>query len=302
MSIQRTPFVKRIAATVATLIAAALFAPAPAGATAAPRTYGAAELADARAAVEAADITGTAWYTDTASGTVRVLADTTVSDRDLARLRERADDLAGALAVERTGGVFRPHLRGGEQIFSGGGSCVAGFNVRGGGVDYVATAGHCTSLGGTWYTNPALSVPIGPVTGSSFPGNDYGIIRYANSAVPRPGTVICNGQEIDITGPVSPAVGQRVWHSGPSGCRPGNVTAVNVTVNYANGIVSGLTATNICSQPGESGSPLFTIDPSGTTGRAVGILSGGQGNCTSGGMSFYQPIAEILAVYGLTLL
>jgi streptogrisin C len=31
------------------------------------------------------------------------------------------------------------------------------------------------------------------------------------------------------------------------------------------------------------------------------VLSGGSGNCTSGGTTFFQPVNEILAVYGLTL-
>ncbi|MEH0929165.1 hypothetical protein [Micromonospora sp. CPCC 205558] len=37
------------------------------------------------------------------------------------------------------------------------------------------------------------------------------------------------------------------------------------------------------------------------TGTILGILSGGTGNCTAGGTTYYQPIAEVLAAYGLTL-
>ncbi len=38
-----------------------------------------------------------------------------------------------------------------------------------------------------------------------------------------------------------------------------------------------------------------------STGTILGILSGGTGNCTAGGTTYYQPIAEVLAAYGLTL-
>jgi streptogrisin C len=31
------------------------------------------------------------------------------------------------------------------------------------------------------------------------------------------------------------------------------------------------------------------------------MLSGATGNCTSGGKSFFQPIGEVLQVYGMTL-
>ena len=36
-----------------------------------------------------------------------------------------------------------------------------------------------------------------------------------------------------------------------------------------------------------------------STGRILGILSGGTGNCTAGGTTYYQPIAEVLAALGL---
>ncbi|MFD1052612.1 S1 family peptidase, partial [Kibdelosporangium lantanae] len=34
---------------------------------------------------------------------------------------------------------------------------------------------------------------------------------------------------------------------------------------------------------------------------AVGVTSGGSGNCSSGGTTFFQPITEPLSAYGLTL-
>ncbi|WP_405817558.1 hypothetical protein OG705_00765 [Streptomyces sp. NBC_00838] len=46
---------------------------------------------------------------------------------------------------------------------------------------------------------------------------------------------------------------------------------------------------------------MFALTGDGTTALAVGVLSGGSGNRTSGGTSFVQPINEILAVYGAVL-
>lgn len=57
--------------------------------------------------------------------------------------------------------------------------------------------------------------------------------------------------------------------------------------------VSGLIRTNICAEPGDSGGPLYAGD------KVVGILSGGSGNCTTGGTIYYQPIQEVLNAYGL---
>lgn len=74
------------------------------------------------------------------------------------------------------------------------------------------------------------------------------------------------------------------------------VTALNATVNYGGGtIVSGLIQTSICAEPGDSGGPLYAGD------KVVGILSGGTGNCTSGGTTYYQPIQEVLSAYGLSV-
>jgi streptogrisin C len=53
--------------------------------------------------------------------------------------------------------------------------------------------------------------------------------------------------------------------------------------------------TNVCAQPGDSGGSLVTN--TGTSVRAVGMTSGGSGNCTTGGTTFFQPVAEVLSTY-----
>ncbi len=51
----------------------------------------------------------------------------------------------------------------------------------------------------------------------------------------------------------------------------------------------------MCAEPGDSGGSFI----SGS--QAQGVTSGGSGNCTYGGTTYFQPVNEILRVYGLTL-
>lgn len=46
---------------------------------------------------------------------------------------------------------------------------------------------------------------------------------------------------------------------------------------------------------------MFTLTGDGATAPAVGVISGGSGDCASGGTSFVQPINEILTAYGAVL-
>jgi streptogrisin D len=161
--------------------------------------------------------------------------------------------------------------------------------VRGGGADYFLTAGHCTAGTSTW-TNG--SVTLGTTAGTSFPGDDYGIVRYTNTSVVKEGTV---GSQ-DITSAAMPGVNQPVTTRGSTtGIRSGRVTGLNATVNYPEGTVSGLIATNICGEQGDSGGPLYfnTV--------ALGLASGGTGNCTTGGTTYFQPIVEALNRYGVSV-
>ncbi|RZB13320.1 serine protease, partial [Streptomyces sp. F001] len=48
-------------------------------------------------------------------------------------------------------------------------------------------------------------------------------------------------------------------------------------------------------KPGDSGGALFD----GT--KAIGLTSGGSGNCSSGGTTFFQPVTEALSVYGVSV-
>jgi len=161
--------------------------------------------------------------------------------------------------------------------------------VRSGTTYYFLTAGHCTNIGATWTNGSAT---LGTRAGTSFPGNDYGIVRYTNTTITKSGAV---GSQ-DITSAGTPAVNATVYRRGSTtGTHSGRVTALNTTVNYAEGSVSGLIRTTVCAEPGDSGGPLY----SGTT--ALGLTSGGSGNCSSGGVTYFQPVTEPLGVYGVSV-
>lgn len=250
-------------------------------------------LATAGASVLRADVAGTAWHTDPATGTLVVTADSTVSDAGLARIRREAGADASALRIERIPGKLTKLLSGGDAIYASGWRCSLGFNVRSGSTYYVLTAGHCTDGAGTWWANSSHTTTIGSTVGSSFPTNDYGLIKYASNSPVPPGIV---GSQ-DITSAVNATNGMSVTRRGSTtGIHSGQVTGLNATVNYGGGdIVYGMIRTNVCAEPGDSGGPLY----SGT--RAVGLTSGGSGNCSSGGTTFFQPVVEALNAYGVSV-
>ncbi|MEU6081071.1 S1 family peptidase [Streptomyces sp. NPDC047108] len=270
----------------------ALAAPAANAEPPAP-SYSERQLADAGEAVLAADVAGTAWHVDTKTNSLVLTADSTVSQAEINRIRQQAGTNSGAIRVERTPGKISKLLSGGDAIYATSWRCSAGFNVRSGSTYYLLTAGHCTDGAGNWYTNSSRTTLIGPTAGSSFPGNDYGLVRYSNPAVSHPGTV---GSQ-DITSAANATLGMSVTRRGSTtGTHSGSVTGLNATVNYGGGdIVSGLIRTNVCAEPGDSGGPLY----SGS--RAIGLTSGGSGNCTTGGTTFFQPVTEALSAYGVSV-
>lgn len=190
-------------------------------------------------------------------------------------------------------------VRGGNLIYSNTGArCVVGFNARSSATFFGLVSGRCAQGSANWYADAARTVFIGTTAGSSFPGNDYATVRYINSStVTFPGELSLGGAATqDIVGAANPTVGQSLCHVGrTTGVRCGTVTGVNLTVNYPQGTVSGLFRSNICSEPGDVGGPAY----SGTT--ALGIIVASSGNCSSGGVTYYQPVVEWLSIYGLSV-
>ena len=279
---------------VAAGLAAAAALAVPTASADSTQTFGAERLAAASDAVLAADVAGTAWHIDTATGAVVVTADSTVSPAEIAKIKRQAGADAGAIRVERTPGKFSKLISGGDAIYADSWRCSLGFNVRDSAGNYFfLTAGHCTDGAGSWYSNSSRSTVLGSTAGSSFPTNDYGIVRYTNTTVTKSGTV----GSVDITSAANATVGMSVTRRGSTtGTHSGSVTGLNATVNYGGGdIVYGMIRTNVCAEPGDSGGPLY----SGS--KAIGLTSGGSGNCSSGGTTFFQPVTEALSAYGVSV-
>jgi streptogrisin D len=273
--------------------AAAAAAVRASGATPRVVTRSASTLAKAEANLAAtAAIPGTTWGTDPVTNQVLVTADSTVTGAKLAQVEAAVAKLGDAARLERVAGALSTTIAGGDAIYGGGSRCSLGFNVNIGSTPHFVTAGHCGNLAATWTTSNGQA--LGARVGSSFPGNDYAIFRYVNTTIARPGAVnLYNGTTRDIASAGNPVVGQTVSRSGSTtGLRSGTVLGLNRTVNYPQGSVSGLIYTNVCAQGGDSGGSLF----SGTT--ALGLTSGGSGNCSTGGYTYFQPVTEVLTRYG----
>jgi streptogrisin D len=232
---------------------------------------------------------GTSFALDPVSNQVVVTADSTVTGAKLAAVKATVASLGSAAALQSVPGTLSTFISGGDAIYTGGARCSLGFNVRSGSTYYFLTAGHCTNIGSTWSNG---SSTLGTRAGTSFPGNDFGIVRYTNTSITKSGAV---GSQ-DITNARTPSVGESVYRRGSTtGTHSGRVTALNATVNYAQGSVSGLIRTTVCAEPGDSGGSLY----SGTS--ALGLTSGGSGNCSSGGTTYFQPVTEPLSVYGVSV-
>lgn len=256
-----------------------------------------AQLAQATKALAAkAAIPGTSWAVDARDDRVEVTADRTVSAAEMARLTAVVNRFPARTDIARTAGVLQPLIKGGQAIYVSQYRCSLGFNVKSGDTFYFLTAGHCTNLGSSWYSDAGHSKFIGSTAGSSFPTNDYGIVQYA-SGVKHPGSVyLYGGGKQNIKSAADAYVGEQVKRSGSTtGVHSGVVQALNVTVNYAEGTVYGLIQTNVCAEGGDSGGSLF--DGS----KAIGLTSGGSGNCSSGGTTFFQPVTEPLNAYGVSI-
>ncbi|GHK03331.1 S1 family peptidase [Streptomyces sp. NPDC003753] len=282
----------RLIAVATGLLAAAAFTVPSANASNAP-TFSANQLTRASDSVLKADVPGTAWAVDPKTNRVVVTVDSTVSNAEIAKIKQEAGGNAGALTIKHTPGRFNKLISGGDAIYASSWRCSLGFNVQdNSGNYYFLTAGHCTDGAGTWWSNSSHSTTLGTTAGSSFPGNDYGIVRYTNSSVTKSGTV----GSVDITSAATPSVGTTVYRRGSTtGIHSGRVTALNATVNYGNGdVVYGLIQTTVCAEPGDSGGPLYS-----NSGIAYGLTSGGSGDCTSGGTTFFQPVTEALSAYGV---
>ncbi|WP_410632222.1 S1 family peptidase [Amycolatopsis sp. cmx-4-83] len=197
-------------------------------------------------------------------------------------LLKAAGSLGDRVRVERVAGEMHTAIYNGEAIAGGGTRCSVGFNTNRGGQNYIVDAGHCTRAVSQWN--------VGPSQGSSFPTNDYGLIRNTTGSAPGAVT-LWNGSTQRISSAGTATVGQRISKSGSTtNLTSGSVQRLNVTVNYAEGSVYQLIQTNALVNPGDSGGCLFA----GSVG--LGITSG-----KGSGTSYFQPVGEALSAYGVSL-
>ena len=238
-------------------------------------------------------IAGTAWSIDIATNQVVIDVDPGVSEGGLAAVGTAAAKSNGAARIQRLASPLMPLISGGDAIYGGGFRCSLGFNVRSGNTYSFLTAGHCGDVANEWFANAQHTTKLGDTAGSSFPNNDYAIVRYISSFTNIEGTV--GGQ--DITTAANAFVGESVSRRGSTtGTRTGTVTGLNATVHYSSGgTVRGMIRTNVCAEPGDSGGPLYDNN------IALGLTSGGSGNCQIGGTTFYQPVTEALAKYRVSV-
>ncbi|UXY39232.1 S1 family peptidase [Streptomyces albidocamelliae] len=209
--------------------------------------------------------------------------------RFLARARKAGPVTVGTVsAAPRT---FAAGTVGGDPYYTGNVRCSIGFSVYGGFV----TAGHCGQPGaGVSGWDHSY---IGTFQGSSFPDNDYAWVSVGSGWWTVP-VVLGWGQVSDqlVRGSNVAPPGSSICRSGStSHWHCGTVLALNETVNYSQGAVHEVTKTSVCAEPGDSGGSFISGD------QAQGVTSGGWGNCSGGGETWFQPVNEILNRYGLTL-
>ncbi|MFF9350261.1 alpha-lytic protease prodomain-containing protein [Streptomyces sp. NPDC014734] len=270
-----------------------------AGAKAVVVDHSLSELNTAKAALDAqawrAAPTGVpVWYVDVASNRVVVqAADTSAATAFLAAAGVRDD----VVTVRRSSEQPRTFadLRGGDAYYMNGqGRCSIGFPVKRGTQSGFVSAGHCGTPGVS--TSGYNQQAQGSFQGSTFPGRDYSWVATNTNWTPR---ALVNGYgngDVTVTGSTEALEGASICRSGSTtGWHCGTVQQRNTSVTYQEGTVSGVTRTNVCAEPGDSGGSFI----SGS--QAQGVTSGGSGNCSQGGTTYFQPVNPALQAYGLTL-
>ncbi|MEU3759141.1 S1 family peptidase [Streptomyces albogriseolus] len=234
------------------------------------------------------------WSVDPAANTVVVnVVEDRRADNDV-RAFVRKARAAGPVTVRTVAdapSTFAAGTVGGDPYYTGNVRCSIGFSVHGGFV----TAGHCGGAG--QQVRGWDGSYIGNFQGSSFPDNDYAWVNVGSGWWTVP-VVLGWGTVSDqlVRGSAEAPVGASICRSGSTThWHCGRVLAKNETVNYAQGSVHQMTKTSVCAEGGDSGGSFISGD------QAQGVTSGGWGNCSSGGETWFQPVNEILNRYGLTL-
>lgn len=268
-----------------------------AGATPRMVKYSTKQLSSVKRAIDDGGglVAGSSWSVDPKRNAVTVTTDRSVTGAKLDKVKAATKRFGDKVTMRKIAGAFRTKIAGGDAIYGSGHRCSLGFNVvynDDPSKHAFLTAGHCGNAVQSWTEDKAGQVALGDTTDSQFPGDDYAIVDYVSGYSDYPSAV--GSQQIDSAG--TPTVGETVSRRGSTtGVQDGQVTALDATVQYQEGMVNGLIQTTVCAEPGDSGGSLY----SGST--AYGLTSGGSGNCTTGGETFFQPVEEALQAYGVSI-
>lgn len=233
------------------------------------------------------DVTGTSRAVDVKSNKVVVTADKTVKGEKLAKLKKQVGAQGSKVELQRTDGKFTTKIAGGDAIWGDSSRCSLGFNVTVDGKPGFLTAGHCTTAVKEW-SDKQGGDPIATSGDGKFPGNDYGVATYSGDTE-HPSEVNLYGKTQKISGAAEATVGEKVQRSGSTThVHDGTVKALDASVSYQEGKVDGLIQTDVCAEPGDSGGAMFDGD------KALGTTSGGSGDCSGGGETYFQPVPAAL--------
>ncbi|MEU6967290.1 S1 family peptidase [Kitasatospora aureofaciens] len=234
------------------------------------------------------------WYVDVRANTVVVQS---ADDARTGALLEQAGVDRALVRVERATAAPRPlaDLHGGDAYYiDNAARCSIGFPVTQNGRPGFVSAGHCGQPGSNATASDGSS--IGTFQGSAFPGNDWSWVAADPGWTAQPQVNDYAGGAVTVGGSTEQSVGGSVCRSGSTtGWHCGTVEEQNATVNYQEGSVYGVTRTDVCAEPGDSGGSFISGN------QAQGVTSGGSGDCSSGGETYFQPVNPILSAYGLTL-
>ncbi|WP_440071563.1 trypsin-like serine protease [Streptosporangium sp. OZ121] len=256
-------------------------------------------------ALPAHPIGGSVRYVDVRSNKVVILSRHTSATRDILRSIGVDTDLVVVLFSREDPRPLhlaeRPPygLKGGDAYYVGENRCSVGFPVTRGTRRGFVTAGHCGRKGDL--TTGFNRIAQGTFQDSTFPVSDFAWVavndRWAPTAEVSSGGA---GAAVPVAGATAAIEGASVCRSGSTtGWHCGLVLQRDVSAVYPTGKLFEMTRTSVCSENGDSGGALVSID------QAQGVTSGGSGGCATdgtGGVTYFQPIREILRTYRLTLM
>ncbi|MGN7920093.1 S1 family peptidase [Lysobacter antibioticus] len=244
------------------------------------------------------------WYVDQTSNSVVVKVDQGATERGVDFVALSGAD-SGMVRIEEMPGTLQTTatiLGGIEYSINNASLCSVGFSVTRGTTKGYVTAGHCGTVGAIARVG---GVQVGSFAARVFPGNDRAWVSVGSTHSLQGAVSNYSGGTVAVRGSTEAAIGAAVCRSGrTTGYRCGTITAKNVTANYAEGAVRGLTQGNACMGRGDSGGSWIT-----SAGQAQGVMSGGNvqangNNCgipASQRSSLFERLGPILSQYGLTL-